>query len=229
VKKLLTLLTLLLCGQLYSQEYPHFKLQELVGYTALSEHPEINRKQIEFLTYYTNRKGPWFEEVNQYMRTGNWFGWNHHEIDMGIEQVDTLLNVSPALPSDIILFRGQSMMWLGRHFSIDEEFTDGAYFSTSTDLKTARFYAGESTLSFTMVLYFKNSKNNHQGLVLNNSDKEVLLPKYKTYKVMDSFKGVSTRYGLVQVCSDDGCDKRVRTKGIKKWWKKFKESNVSYK
>ena len=43
---------------------------------------------------------------------------------------------------------------------------------------------------------------------------------------MDSVRGNIRRYGLVQICGKDKCDKRVKDKSVKKWWNNFKENTL---
>lgn len=226
MKIFIILLTLCSFHAIAAKEYAHSDLQTYVGYKSLNEHPKINRKQLEFLSFYTDRRGPWFEEVNDYLRSGFWYGWGTLDLDTHILELDSLLLNTPNLPSDVLLFRGQSMDWMGRHYSIGEEFKDLAYFSTSSKLSVSRQYAGYSDMSFIMVLYFADTKGNTKGLVLNNNDKEVLLQRGKTFKVMDSVRGTIRRYGLVQICVEHKCDKKIKDTSVKKWWNNFKENTL---
>lgn len=219
------ILTLFFATQAFGQVYEHSKLQKHVGYYSLYEHPSINRVQLDFLQYYVDKTGPWHHEVNDYLRTGYWHGWVPAELDTSINAVDDLLETTPPLPKDVILFRGQNMTFMGRHYSIGEQFTDGAFFSTTSKQGIARFYSGYSSLSFVMAIYFEDEEG--RGLVLNNSDKEIVLARNIQFKVMDSAKGNTRRYGLVQVCPKSGCKDKVNSKKIQKWWNKFKETNLT--
>lgn len=223
--KIFLTLTLFIATQAFAQVYEHSKLQKHVGYSSLYEHPSIKRIQLDFLHYYADKNGPWQKEVNTYLRFGYWDGWVPDELDESILSVDSLLRSTPKLPKDVILFRGLNMSFMSRHYSIGEVFTDEAYFSTTSNLVTARNYSGYSSKSFVMVLYFEG--DNKRGLVLNNRDKEVLLGRTHKYKVMDSAKGNTRRYGLVQICPADGCKDKISSKKISKWWKTFKSENLT--
>jgi hypothetical protein len=209
----------------HAREYSHKELQDYVGYHSIYEHPNINRDQITFLSHYTNKIGPWHKEVNDYLRTGYWFGWETERLDKSISSIDKLMNESPKLPKGLLLFRGQMMDFLGRHYSIGEEFNDMAYYSTTTSLSTARKYSLYDHFSFVMVIYFADEEG--KGLVLNNFDDEVLLQRGLTYKVMDSAKGQSRRYGLVQICPKRGCEATITNKKVRKWWNNYKDENLT--
>lgn len=222
--KFLFLTLILLTFSAYAKEYDHPDLQDYVGYSNIYEHPRINRSQIEFLNYYLSDTGPWHDEINIYLRTGFWYGFGGDRLDQSISELDDLLEDSPKFPKDLILLRGQYQNFLGRHYRIGEEFEDKAFFSTTTSLNVARRYSGYSRDSFVMLLYF--GENPAKGLVLNNLDKEVLLSRGYTFKVMDSAKGFVRRYGLVQICPKSGCKAVINNKKIRKWWKKFKDENL---
>lgn len=227
--KIFIILTLLFSSQLFGQVYEHEKLQRYVGYDSLFRHPDINRTQLDFLQFYAHMSGAWYEEVNEYLRTGQWAGFDPIELNSSVSAVDSLIEKTPKLPSDVILFRGQNMSFFGRHFGIGERFVDGAYFSTTTKQSTAMRYSGYDNDSFVMVLYFGGDVA--EGLVLNNKKLEVLLGRNHVYKVMDSIKGTGRRYGLVQVCPDSGCKPTVSKEVIRSWWNHFKTeklSNYSY-
>lgn len=218
-------LTLFIATCAYGQVYEHSKLQKYVGYNSLYQHPTINRVQLDFLQYYVDKDGPWRREVNDYLRTGFWYGWVPEELDKSISAVDKLIETTPVLPKNIILFRGQNMSFMHRHYSIGEQFTDKTFFSTTSKQGIARFYSGYSSLSFVMVIYFEDEKA--RGLVMNNEDKEVLLARNNTFKIMDSVKRNKRRYGLVQVCPKSGCKIKVSKRKIQKWWNDFNSNYLA--
>lgn len=223
--KLFIILTLFFASSAFAQVFEHEKLQKYVGYRSLYEHPKINRIQLDFLQYYADKDGPWHHDVNEYLRTGFWYGWIPEELDQSIASIDALLETTPKLPQNIVLFRGQNMSFLGRHYSIGEEFVDNTFFSGSSDIRVARYYSGFNRHSFVMVLYFEGQKG--RGLILNNNDKEVLLARNLKFRIMDSVKGNTRRYGLVQICQKSGCKRKVSSKKILRWWKDYKKNHLT--
>lgn len=204
------------------QIYTHEQLQNYVGYESLALNPEINRAQFTFLSYYLDRNESWFNEINDYLRfEDHWFGYAPKQLESAIVAIDTLLDKTHGLPKDLILFRGQDMNFLGRHLKIGETFIERAYLSTTSDLHTSRMFSGFGTMSFVMILYFEDAPG--RGLVVNSSDYEVLLQRNLNLKVMDSIRNGTRRYGLVQICPEEGCADKVSNMKVLNWWESNKD------
>jgi hypothetical protein len=222
--KLTFILLLFIAQAAFAKEYTHNELQHYVGYTNLSEHPNISRSQIEFINLYFDKHGPWARDINDYLASDySYYFWPHKDgLEKRINEMDELIQQSPLLPHDLVLFRGLQMNWLGRHYRIGEEFQELSYVKASSHSGVARFNAGFSEMSFVMVYYYADEKG--RAVVLNTQEKDVLMARGLKYKVMDSFATRGQRYGLIQVCTRQTCMDTINNYSIASWWRYFRQS-----
>lgn len=220
MKKILLSLVIIFSQQVFAQVISHQELATKLGYHRnIFENQMLSEEERFSLASYISYDDPLYEDVNGYHRgttTEFWYFRELSEIDQQIKLMDQSFNKVPHLPKDLVLFRGQTLGYRkDRPFENGEIFTDKAYWSTTTRPKNAEVFAGTSGVLF--IVYSGQKK--FKGIVLNETENEVLLPRDLTFKVMSTKMKKNLQLALIQICEDkDSCAKEVENTYAATFW-----------
>lgn len=182
--------------------------------------------EIMDLTSYTSKYDPFYEEVNGYLRfypaPYDWSGTSPQVAAAMVKNIDRVFTRVPALPADLMLFRGLNLKYRdSRPYAIGEEYVDKGYVSTSASYKVARYFAIEmndnaTTPSRKAVLAIYTGRA-EKGILIDQREDEVILGHGRKFRVMAQKAGVA-KYDLylVQACS--GSCSTTLPEGVKLFW-----------
>ena len=187
--------------------------------------------QVQDLETYTSKEDSFYREVNDYLRyypaPYEYHGTTPEMARDMVKNMDSVFARVPALPVDLILFRGIGLKYHGnKSYELGEEFTDKGYVSTSASYKVARYFAVEMDAApapearkAILTIYF--SRPGQKGILVDQREDEVILRHGTKYRVM-GIKDNVKKYDLylVQVCADS-CDAVLR-KDVAAFWAGFK-------
>lgn len=205
--------------------YDYKTLYSKLGYT--DNYFGSDEDAIYAIKTYAEIEDPFYEEINGYLRfypqEYDWYGTPPEEAAKIVRLIDSIFPKVPAIPNDLLMFRGLRLGFRGnKPYSPGEEFTDKAYSSTSASFKIAEKFALNSndeapSLGALMVIYSENP--NLKGILINQGEDEIMLPRNQKFKVM-AFKG-QEKYDLylVQLCAQT-C-KSETNQAAKKLWAQF--------
>ena len=163
------------------------------------------------LTSYTSKSDSFYSEVNGYLRfypaPYDWDGTSPEAAKVMVAHIDSVFKRVPALPADLLLFRGLDLKFrASKPYAIGEEFVDKGYVSTSAAFKVAHYFAVEMndnaatpSRKAVFVLYLTRAE---KGILIDQHEDEVILKHGRTFKVMAKKDGVK-KYDLylVQACA----------------------------
>ena len=182
------------------------------------------------LNAYTDQEDPLYGEINGYLRfypkPYEWYGTGPDQAKTIVRHIDNIFKRTPALPSDLILFRGLGLGYRGnKPFEMGEEFTDKGYVSSSVSYKVAYHFAvemgaAEDKPSRRAIFVVYLSRPGEKGILIDAGEDEVILGHGRTFRVMAG-KDVSQKYDLylVQACSGP-CEAAVKP-DVKDFWDGF--------
>ncbi len=202
------------------------QLAEHVGYcTDYGENELINDDENCALENYVSEFGPYYEDINSFLRgviteDGLRIYESFADVQMDVDGIDSAIAKVPLLPENLLLFRGSSLGYRGdKSYQIEEIFTTKAYWSTSPNIRVGTGWTHEAGVTYAIY----SSKEERDGIVCNEMEDEVLLPRSQTFKVMDSFFRNKRWVQLLQRCQDElSCRMEVHLFKIKQWWDKYK-------
>lgn len=179
------------------------------------------------LNTYTSTEDTYYKEINDYLRFHpapyDWSGTSPEDAKKLVADIDRVFTRVPALPQDIMLFRGLDLAFRGnKSYTYLEEFTDKAYFSTSTSFKVAKRFAENEDKPEAKKAVFAIYANRagEKGILVGQGEDEVILRRGLKFKVMAKKKSSgSYELYLVQVCSAP-CEKMLR-KDVSSFWESF--------
>ncbi len=187
-------------------------------------------EEVTDLDAYTDQEDPLYGEINGYLRfypkPYEWYGTGPDQAKVIVGHIDNIFKRVPALPSDLILFRGLGLGYrANKPFGIGEEFTDKGYVSSSVSYKVAYHFAvemgdAEENPSRRAIFALYLSRPGEKGILVDAGEDEVILGRGRTFRVMAQ-KDVSQKYDLylVQACSGS-CETSVRP-DVKDFWDGF--------
>lgn len=172
------------------------------------------------LQTYTSKDDTFYGEINGYLRFHpepyEWYGTGPDDAKLIVERLDNIMGRAPAVPGDIVLFRGLGLGWHGnKPFADGEEFTDRGYVSTSVSYEVARYFAvekdpeeAETSRRAVFVIYF--TRPAERGILVDQGEDEVMLERGRRFRVMARKEGVK-KYDvyLVQACAGE-CEAALR-------------------
>lgn len=175
---------------------------------------------------YTNYDDPLYKEINGLLRgtlkdDEMWYYTSIESIIEDVGLIDDAISSVPPLPENLLLFRGSGLRFRNKKpYKIGKIFTDKGFYSSSVNLRQGYAFAGKDG-----VLYITySSKPYREGILTNEMEHEVLIPRNQSFKVMDSFYDGKAWRQLIQRCqSEISCLHDIHIKSIKDWWIKHKE------
>ena len=200
--------------------YDFQELWKALGYPAHGDMPDDGKSVAAFgatedelmdLTSYTNKFESFYSEVNGYLRfypaPYDWDGTSPDEAKVMVRHIDSVFKRVPALPADLLLFRGLDLKFrASKPYAVGEEFVDKGYVSTSAAFKVAHYFAVEmddnaTTLSRKAVFVLYLAKAD-KGILIDQGEDEVILKHGRKFRVMAKKEGVK-KYDvyLVQACA----------------------------
>ena len=203
-----------------SRVYEFKALWQGLGYppaAGLSESEDAVRSfgatddEVMDLATYTSKEDTYYSEINNYLRyypkPYDWYGIGPEEARRMVGNLDRVFTRVPALPGDVMLFRGVDLKYrASRPYALGEEFSDKGYISTSVSYKVARYFAveiddNEATASRKAVYAIYLSRP-EKGILIDHAEDEVILGRGMKFKVMAKKDNVK-KYDLylVQACS----------------------------
>ncbi len=210
----------------FSQVWDHDQLADHQGYSLnVLKNRFLSASERIAIDKYAAYKIAYYEDINPYLRgqtVGYEYARDEEEIKFYVEKIDNGLRKVPALPKDLILFRGEGLGYRGnKPFQVGELNLQKAYVSTSTNEEEAKdFITSNGTL---FIIY--STQKTFRGIVINETEDEVLLPRGLYFKVMKTRllkdKGVrdSAYLALVQICeSSSACESTVSNKHANALW-----------
>ncbi len=224
--KVITLLALVVLplkgiGKVYDFQ----NLYKSLGYGPDQDYFGSTNSQRMSVKTYIDKSDSFYAEINNYLRyypaPYEWTGTGPEAAKKIVKDLDQVIKKAPKIPADIMLFRGMTLGWRSnKSFEVSEEFTDKAYTSTSTTYKVAEYFATGVTSSkqskkALMAIYFNGKKVS--GLLINQREDEVIIPRNQTFKIMDLKTKNNYELYLVQACSKT-CDTVVNDAEIMDWW-----------
>ena len=237
-KSFLLIFIMALSFDLYALEYKTYLFSDLskqLGYPSETFFGST-QDQINDLESYTSKYDSFYREINNYLRfypePYEWDGTGPADAKIIVSHMDSIFKKVPALPKDLILFRGVDLKYRkNKSFSIGEEFLDKGFFSTSTSFKVAKYFAAEmdiekrtETKKAIYVIYQNQNSPNEKGILIDQNEDEVILKHGQVLKVM-AFKKSNTVYEtyLIQLCSLK-CNLQLNS-DVQKFWKRFQETS----
>ncbi len=192
-----------------------------------------SKEEVEDLHNYTSKEDGIYEEINGYLRfypePYTWYGTSPESAKIIVAHVDNIFARVPAIPADIILFRGLGLGYRAdKPFDMGEEFIDKGYVSTSLSYSVALHFAIEMneddekpTRRAIFVIYL--DRPGEKGILVNQGEDEVILNRGRKFRVMAQKDGVK-KYDLylVQACAAS-CETTLRG-DVQYFWTAF---NVS--
>jgi len=183
--------------------------------------------EINDLETYTSKEDTFYKEINGYLRyypgPYEWDGTGPEAAKVIVADIDRIFSRVPALPQDLVLFRGLGLGYHGnKPYAAGEEFTDKAYISTSASFKVAKYFAvdmdGENKdRKAIFAVYF--SRPGEKGILFDQGEDEVILKHGRKFRVMAARDMKRYDLYLVQACADS-CDTAISAPA-ERFWKGF--------
>ncbi len=214
----------------HSPIYTYKELSQIVGYTDIYEaqnQKKVLEEEAWALQSYVEYDDPIYPEINNYLRTGKaedlYYFTDIKELEKTISNMDAGIKKLAKLPSNLMTFRGVTFGFRkNKCYEKNEIYTDKAFVSTSVKLSVAEAFAGVETEKNkgSGVLYLYSDSSKHPGILINQLEEEVLLPRGLTFKVMDRADHEGVCQLLVQICRDS-CSENIKDSRLVENWKKL--------
>lgn len=222
----------MLSFNLYALEYKTYLFSELsqkMGYPN-ETYFGSSEDQIANLETYISKEDTFYKEINSYLRyfpaPYDWNGLSPEQAKLMVENIDRIYNKIPALPQDLILFRGVNLKYRhNKSFAMGEEFNELGYLSTSSTFKVATHFATKlndsSAENKKAILVLYQNRSEHKGILIDQNEDEVLIKHRQPLRVM-ALKKNNPLYELylVQICKLS-CEQEIN-KDIERFWNNFK-------
>lgn len=208
--------------------YDFKALYRSLGYPS-PDHFGATEEEVMDLDAYTSKSDGFYGEINGYLRFHpapyEWYGTGPEDAKVIVEHLDSVFRKAPAIPGDLILFRGLGLGWHGgKPLAPGEEFTDKGYVSTSASYSVARYFALEMgdeekpERRAVFVLYLAGPEE--RGILVDQGEDEVMLPRGRKFRVMARRDG-ALKYDLylVQACAAE-CETAARP-DVSDFWRGF--------
>ena len=211
----------------HSPFYSYKELSAIVGYRDIYEaqnQKKVLEEEAWALQSYVEYDDPIYPEINSYLRTGKaeelYYFTDVDDLKKTISNMDKGIKKLAKLPSNLMTFRGVTFGFRqNKCYEKNEVYLDKAFVSTSVKLGVAEAFAGVETekLKGSGVLYLYTDSSKHPGILINQLEEEVLLPRGLTYKVMDRVDRNGSCQLLVQICNQT-CSEEVENLTVQKTW-----------
>lgn len=187
-----------------------------------------NEEEILDLETYTSKEDTFYKEINSYLRMHpdpyEWFGISPDRAAGIVENIDKIYLRAPALPMNLILFRGMDLKYRkNKSYRLGEEFIEKGYASTTTSLKVAHYFATiihEDALSKKAIFVLYQNQADQKGILIDQEEDEVILNRGQKFRVMKIKKNRTYETYLVQICKKI-CEQKMNF-DIKRFWSSFK-------
>ncbi|MFA5162027.1 MAG: ADP-ribosyltransferase [Elusimicrobiales bacterium] len=168
-----------------------------------------------------------YKDINNYLRlypaAYNWTTISPERAARIVRNMDGLFVKVPALPYNMVMFRGITMKFHGnKSYEPSEEYIDKAYVSTSLDDAVAKHFVlgliHDKTARRAILVIYSGSPGN-KGILINAGEYEVILPHGATFRVMDTRTlhfNPDMDLCLVQLCSDS-CESDIPARVLDFW------------
>jgi len=210
--------------------YDFKTLYAALGYPAPA-YFGASEEATQSLESYTSKQDAFYEEINGYLRfypePYDWYGTGPEDARNIVADIDSIFARAPALPADLVMFRGLSLKFRGnKPYEVNEEFTDKGYVSTSTSFKVARYFAvgkekaGDAEARKAVFAIY-NNRPGERGILIDQDEDEVILKHGMKFRVMGK-RATDEKYDLylVQACAGP-CDASLRA-DARVFWENFK-------
>lgn len=182
------------------------------------------------LESYTSKQDAFYAEINGYLRfypaPYDWYGTGPEDAKGIVANIDRIFTRTPALPADLILFRGLDLKFrAGKPYAVNEEFIDKGYVSTSVSYKVAEYFTtigddkGKNSGKAVFVIY--SNRPGEKGILIDQGEDEVILGHGLKFRAMASRNtGKGYDLYLVQACAKT-CDAAIK-ETVRVFWAGFK-------
>jgi hypothetical protein len=214
----------------HSPIYSYEELSKIVGYRDIWEAHQQGRLSLDehwALSSYVEYDDPIYPEINIYLRSGKsdqlYYFESVDELKKTVVNMDSGLEKLAKLPGNLITFRGTTFEFReNRCYDQNEEYRDLGFVSTSVVKSVAEGFAGvhSEKKKGSGVLYLYSNTEQHPGLLINPLEKEVLLPRGMTYKVMKRKDLGGVCHMMVQIC-EKICQTTISRAEISDYWEKM--------
>jgi hypothetical protein len=206
--------------------YDFKELAHDLGYPS-STYFGSSEEAVQDLETYTSKEDTFYKEINSYLRyfpkAYEWNGISPDDAKVMVKNIDQIFDHIPALPSDIILFRGLDLSFRqNKSYSTGEEFSEKAYVSTSTSFKVAKYFAVEMNAPLpgskkAIIAYYVN-RPNFKGILFDQGEDEIILQHGIKIRIMAmNNQNLNYDFYLAQICPEV-CAKMVN-KITADYWK----------
>ena len=186
-----------------------------------------DEQTVQDIESYISKEDTFYSEINGYLRfypaPYDWSGTGPDDAKLIVKNIDGIFRKAPALPADLVLFRGLSLKYRGnKPYPAGEVFTDKGYASTSTSFKVANYFAtgmhddSAGERKAILVIYFNKAE---KGILIDQNEDEVILKHGSKLRVMETRDGNGCDLYLTQVCA--GACETVLRKDVKDFWTGF--------
>lgn len=190
-----------------------------------------NETELMDLDSYTSKQDAFYSEINGYLRfypaPYDWYGTGPEDAKVIVANIDRIFTRAPALPADVVLFRGLDLKFRdGKPYAVNEEFIDKGYVSTSVSYKVAEYFTtigddkGKKDSGKAVFAIYHN-RPGVKGILIDQGEDEVILKhglKLKAMARRETGKGYDLY--LVQACAA-ACDAVIR-EDVRGFWDNFK-------
>ena len=213
----------------HSPLYTYEELSKIVGYRDVWEAHQQGRLSYDehwALSSYVEYDDPIYPEINDYLRSGKtdplYYFSTVNELQETVANIDSGISKLAQLPGNLMTFRGVTFGYRGnRCYEQNEEYTDLGFVSTTVVKSVAEGFAGvySEKKKGSGVLYLYSNSEKHPGLLINPLEKEVLIPRGKTYKVMQRKDINGVCHMLIQICEKVCLSNESRSE-VSSYWQK---------
>lgn len=189
--------------------------------------------EVDALTTYTEKADTYYKDINKFLRSKppydyEWYSISPEEALNISTKLNSLIDKMPLLPAPLILYRGLTLDYRkNRLFTEGESFSEAAFFSTSTNLNKAYFFATQycaiDTLKkYNPALHQERQKNKSEQAILvlymtspqkavlmDQGEDEVLFKTQQKLKIMKARKVNDVHFYLTQMCGQSDCAEKA--------------------
>lgn len=188
-----------------------------------------SEEEVQDLDTYTSKEDTFYGEINGYLRyypaPYDWNGTGPEDAKAIVKRLDRIFERAPAIPVDLILFRGLGLSYRAdKPFAPGEEFTDKGYVSTSLTYSVARYFAvdlaREEEQPSRRAIFAIYLTRPEKGILVDQGEDEVILKHDRKFRVMAQKPGVKLYdLYLVQACAA-ACETALRG-DVNDFWQAF--------
>lgn len=202
--------------------YDFKELYKSLGYPS-PDYFGSSEAEISDLESYTSKEDTFYQEINGYLRyypgPYDWSGTGPDLAKTIVANIDSIFTRVPALPRDLVLFRGLGLGYHGnKPYAAGEEFADKAYISTSASFKVAKYFAVDMNESkgrkAVFAIYF--SRPGEKGILFDQGEDEVILKHGRKFRVMAARGMKGYDLYLVQACGET-CETTLSAPAARFW------------